>query len=88
VKPLLSPADVAKQCGLSRRAVYRAIERGELAASRVCSHLRVRPEDVDAWLAATLVAPPGRRAPKKIAHPEPLARLPARGGLRNLLSSS
>jgi hypothetical protein len=33
-------------CGLSPRAVYRAIERGELVASRLCSRLRIRPEDV------------------------------------------
>lgn len=87
MKPLLSPADVAKQCGLSRKAVYRSIERGELAASRVCSRLRVRPEDVDVWLAENAVVAPERHAPK-ITRTEPLPRLPARGGLRNLLSSS
>lgn len=33
-KQLLSPEDVARACGLSRRAVYRAIARGELPAAR------------------------------------------------------
>jgi Helix-turn-helix domain len=30
IERLLSPEDVARVCGLSRRAVYRAIARGEL----------------------------------------------------------
>lgn len=47
---LLSPEDIARQCGLSRKAVYRAIERGGLAAFRLCSRLRLRPEDFEAWL--------------------------------------
>jgi excisionase family DNA binding protein len=47
-----SPAEVALLVGLSRKAVYRAIERGDLAASRVASRLRIRPTDVDAWLDA------------------------------------
>ena len=52
---LLSVEEVAERCGLSRRAVYRAIERGELAASRLCSRLRIRSEDVEAWIAANRV---------------------------------
>ena len=49
---LLSPEDVATQCGLSRKAVYRAIERGELRASKLCSRLRIRPDDLDTWIEA------------------------------------
>jgi excisionase family DNA binding protein len=78
---LLSPEDVARQCSLSRRAVYRAIERGELRASRLCSRLRVRPEDVDAWIAANHVEPAER-----VGVPPPLA--PAHNGLRRLLATS
>ena len=37
---LLSPEEVARACGLSRRAVYRAIARGELRAARLCHRLR------------------------------------------------
>lgn len=89
VTPLLSPEEVAQQCGLSRKSVYRAIERGELAAFRLCSRLRVRPEDVEAWLATNVVAPADNRASSDRA-PRPLGsgRLPAPGGLRNLLPSS
>src|SRR5207247_1616698 len=47
---LLSPEQVARRCGLSRRAVYRAIERGELRASRLCSRIRIRAADVEAWV--------------------------------------
>lgn len=78
--PLLSPEDVARQCGLSRRAVYRAIERGELRASRLCSRLRIRPEDVDAWIAANAV-----ETAERLDLP-PRRSLPAQGGLRRLLA--
>jgi excisionase family DNA binding protein len=52
---LLSPTDVAAICGLSRRAVYDAIKRGELRAFKLCSRRRISTADVDAWLAANLV---------------------------------
>ena len=82
--PLLSPEDVAALCGLSRKAVYRAIERGELQASRLCSRLRIRPEDVESWLAANQV---GLTQP--VTASAPLSdRLPAPGGLRRLMPSS
>lgn len=45
-----SPAEVAELVGLSRKAIYRAIDRGELRASRVTNRLRIRSVDVDAWL--------------------------------------
>ena len=77
---LLSPEDVATRCGLSRRAVYRAIERGELPASRLCSRLRVRPEDLDAWIAGKRVEPPE-------PIPLPPVAAPASTGLRRLLAS-
>ena len=52
---LVSPTEVAAMCGLSRRAVYDAIKRGELRAFKLCSRLRISTADVDAWLAASLV---------------------------------
>jgi excisionase family DNA binding protein len=42
---LLTTRDVAAHCGLSTRAVYDAIRRGELKAIRICSRIRIRPED-------------------------------------------
>lgn len=44
-------------CGLSRRAVYRAIARGELRASRLCNRLRVHPAELDRWIAGRMVTP-------------------------------
>jgi excisionase family DNA binding protein len=81
VEALLSPQDVARRCGLSRKAVYRAIERGELRASRLCSRLRIRPDDVDAWLQASTVLP----GPSAIATPVAHGRLSEATGLRRLL---
>lgn len=77
----LTAQQVADGLGLSRKAVYRAIERGELAASKPCGRLRVRPEAVEAWLDATAVRPPADVAVLPAAAGE---RLPA-GRLRALL---
>jgi excisionase family DNA binding protein len=54
---LLSPEEVARACGLSRRAVYRAIARGELRAARLCNRLRVQPAEVERWIGEQTVAP-------------------------------
>jgi excisionase family DNA binding protein len=80
---LLSPEDVARSCSLSRKAVYRAIERGELRAFRLCSRLRIEPDDVDAWLNSSVVTP-HEAVHETIASP---ARLPQAQGLRRLLAS-
>lgn len=78
---LLTPADVGLQCGLSLKTVYRAIERGDLHASKICSRLRMRQSDVDAWVDR------GRRftAPVETAHPL-RATHPAPNGLRAMLA--
>lgn len=43
-------AEAARASGFSDRAVYRAIERGELSASVVCSRLRIHPDDFLVWM--------------------------------------
>jgi excisionase family DNA binding protein len=78
---LISPEAVAEICGLSRRAVYRAIERGDLRAFRLCSRLRIRPEDVEAWVRANEIVAPARDAVPRAAH----AASRAAEGLRRLL---
>ncbi len=78
---LLSPEEVARRCGLSRKAVYRAIERGELKAFRLCSRLRIDPDAVDAWLEANIVTHNGP-APSSWLAP---SSLPASAGLRRFL---
>jgi len=78
---LLSPGEVAEACGLSRRAVYRAIGRGELPAARLCSRLRVRPVDLERWIAERTETPPiVGVAPRTGA-----VKAPARGSLRAML---
>jgi excisionase family DNA binding protein len=78
---LLAPNEVAALCGLSRKAVYRAIERGELPASKLCSRLRIRPEDLDLWIEAN-------RLEKEAAVSRPFRHVPAPNGLRARLASS
>jgi excisionase family DNA binding protein len=81
---LLTAADVADRCGLSRKAVYRAIERGELKAFRLCSRLRIEPSAVDAWLDASVV----EQTEPAPASWLPSSRLPERAGLRRFLADS
>jgi excisionase family DNA binding protein len=83
VDALLSPEEVARQCGLSRRAVYRAIERGELRASRLCSRIRIRVADVEAWVDENQIEPPPEQAGP--ARPSPLRSAES---LRRLLAES
>ena len=56
----LSPEEVAQAVGLSRKAVYRAIQRGELVASRLAgaSRLRIECEEVLAWHKRGRIATP------------------------------
>jgi excisionase family DNA binding protein len=77
---LLSPEDVARGCSLSRKAVYRAVARGELRATRILSRLRIDPCDVEAWIRANVVD-----AMDPVPAPVP-PRLSASTGLRRLLT--
>ena len=77
---LLSPEQVARICGLSRRAVYRAITRGDLAAARLCNRLRIRPEDLDRWISESVEPRPGKQ-PGVLPRTAP----PTRGSLRLML---
>jgi excisionase family DNA binding protein len=79
IERLLSPEDVARACGLSRRAVYRAIARGELRAARLCHRLRIHPAELERWIAGETH---GASSPS--ARTRRPAR-PAQGGLRVLL---
>jgi excisionase family DNA binding protein len=53
------PAELAALVGLSTRAIYRAIERGELQAAKVAngSRLLVPAAATEEWLEANSVAP-------------------------------
>jgi excisionase family DNA binding protein len=58
-----SPAEVAAACGLSRKAIYRAIEIGELRAAKVCRgrRLLITVEELRAWIDRNV--DPGVQAP-------------------------
>jgi excisionase family DNA binding protein len=52
-----SPKEIASICGLSPRAIYRAISRGELRATRLCGRLRCRTVDVELWIDRNRIHP-------------------------------
>ena len=54
---LMTVDQVADQCQVSVRTVYRAISRGSLRASHLGrgGAYRIRPEDVDLWVDGTAV---------------------------------
>lgn len=57
----LSPREVAATLGLSRSAVYRLIEDGELQAYKVRGRLRIEPREVHALKQRNQVQPRSRR---------------------------
>ena len=76
----LRPVEAAALAGLSTRAIYRAIQRGELRAVRLCSRLRIPREDFDDWVARAAV----RVEPRVVE----VRTVPAkRGSFRRLLTS-
>ncbi|HYF25611.1 MAG TPA: helix-turn-helix domain-containing protein [Baekduia sp.] len=86
---LLSVDQVAYACGLSKRAIYDAIRRGELPALRLCHRLRIRPHDLDAWMHAATVTPPQPIPPSPISVTELHGRSKptrAAGSFRDLLA--
>lgn len=76
----LSVADAARASGFSDRAVYRAIERGDLSASLVCSRLRIHPEDFLMWVEGE------RAAVRYRPRPSAVRSSPASNGLRSLMA--
>jgi excisionase family DNA binding protein len=79
----LTVAEAARASGFSPRAVYRAIDRGELAASVVCSRLRIHPDDFLAWMEGKRTA---TAAPSRSETRIGTRKTPAADGLRNLLT--
>lgn len=57
---LLKVSEVARMCSVHPKTVTRAIGRGELRAARLgaAGALRLREEDVDAWVEARVVQAP------------------------------
>ncbi len=81
---LLTVEDVAQVCGLSMKAIYRAIDRGELRAAKLCSRLRVHRDDVDAWIERCTI---GRSTVPVASAAMAPPRVPARNGLRAMIDT-
>jgi excisionase family DNA binding protein len=75
----LRPVEAAALAGLSTRAIYRAIGRGELRAVRLCSRLRIPREAFEAWIASSAV-----RCERPDVVVPPPAPPPVRGSFRRL----
>jgi excisionase family DNA binding protein len=81
----LTVAEAARASGFSRQAVYRAIGRGDLRASVVCSRIRIHPDDFLAWMDGDRVAggvPFEPRTARRVG----TRKSPAPDGLRSLLA--
>lgn len=81
-----TPAEVAAAFGLSRKAIYRAIASGELAAARVCcgSRLLVPVEEAREWVGRNLISPQRRTTMRIEARPSRHSeRSPLRDALRD-----
>jgi excisionase family DNA binding protein len=59
------PAELAAMVGLSTKAIYRAVGRGELEAARVANGTRllIRAESAESWLVRNSVVPRGAQRP-------------------------
>ena len=82
-----SPAEVAAACGLSRKAIYRAIEIGELRAAKVCSgrRLLITVEELRGWIGRTVErAAPAPPRPLDDRAPRRPARTPLADALREI----
>jgi excisionase family DNA binding protein len=77
----LRPAEAAELTGLSTRAIYRAIERGELRAARLCSRLRIPRAAFDEWVERCVIRAPERATTYPRVPPPPTA-----GSFRSLLA--
>jgi excisionase family DNA binding protein len=76
----LSTDECARRAMLSRKAIYRAIENGELLAFRVRARLRVPEEEFSRWMTADPVSSTTSRPRQGLS-----ARRPAAGSFRSVL---
>jgi excisionase family DNA binding protein len=59
---MLTVREAAGHVRLTQWAIYRAIQRGDLAAFKPGGRLRIQEADLDAWLESTRVDPKPRSA--------------------------
>lgn len=49
VRPLLDPAQAARQLGIATEELFRLIDRGDVPAYRLADEIRLRPSEVDRY---------------------------------------
>lgn len=59
----ITPEEAAHRAGVSRQAIYMAIQRGKLKSEKILGRVAVRPTDVDA---CEFAPPNGHRAGVKL----------------------
>ena len=84
--PVLTVKEAAAGVGLTQWAIYRVIQRGELIAYKPCGRLRIREDDLDAWLESTRVTAEARAATRPLAVLPPST--PARAARRRSADGS
>jgi excisionase family DNA binding protein len=52
----LTVQQAAERVGLKHLAIRRAIQRGELPAVKLCSRIRISPDDLSEWVTRNRVA--------------------------------
>ena len=82
----LLPQEAAELVGLSPRAIYRAVQRGELEAVRLCSRIRIPREAFDRWIENSRVEPGEPAPPRLPVPPPPPPEPPPVGSFRALLA--
>jgi excisionase family DNA binding protein len=53
----ISTTEAARRLGLTPRTIYRLIDTGDLVAYRFGRVIRVRPDDLDAFIEASRITP-------------------------------
>lgn len=76
---VLTVDDVAELVQLGPEAVRRAVRRGELRASKLGGRIRIRRDDVNAWIEAQTLATPAMPAPAAAPRPSRPGGRPAGG---------
>lgn len=56
---LLSIEQAAQRVGLRHAALRRAVQRGELPATKLCGRIRIDPGELEAWISRHRVETPG-----------------------------
>ncbi len=82
----LLPSEAAELVGLSPRAIYRAVQRGELEAVRLCSRIRIPREAFEKWIENSRVEPGEPAPPRPPVPPPPPPEPPPAGSFRALLA--